>query len=76
MRVITNDGLLLTGAAEEIIEQMHHAALRAAGAPFERRAYMEEVAFRLKEWNGTVADLSTPDAFVRSLIEGGVLRCL
>ena len=76
MRLITNDGLLLVGTAEEVIEQMHHTALRTAGAPYARDGYMREVAYRLKEWNGSVADLRTPETFIQSLIQGGILRCL
>lgn len=59
-----------TGTCSQIVEQMRQRAFQ----PISTLEYRQMVQNTAMVWNGTEVDTSTDEAFIESLINGGLLR--
>lgn len=75
MPFITRDGVRLRSESPmEIIKELHSMAVRATDTPDDVEDYMEEMAYRVMQFNGSEVPTHSPDAFVQGLLRAGTLQ--
>jgi hypothetical protein len=75
LRIRTNDGAVFEGRdALSIVEAMRVDVMTEPDSTIE--IYMRKTAARVREWNGKEIDVTSPEAFLATLEQAGMVRVM